>query len=91
MSCICHRTRKHLHFYKLYATMTVSLNKLGVYKMKDYKSYKAPEQANITRQTCYLIIAIVFASIAYTSNQEYEECINTGHKSIVLCGGGNAK
>lgn len=58
--------------------------------MRDYKNYAAPEQASITRQTCYLIIAIVFASIAYTSNQEYKECM-AGNKSIVLCGGGNNK
>jgi len=58
--------------------------------MNDYKYYKAPEPVNVIRQSTILLIAVIFAAIAYTSESDYQECMSW-NKSIALCGGGNNK
>ena len=55
---------------------------------QDMKHYKAQDGAYLTKIILWLAIAIIFAAIAYTSNQQYEECL-AGSQSVVLCGGGN--
>jgi len=55
---------------------------------QDMKHYKAQDGAYLTKTILWLVIAIIFATIAYTSNQQYEECL-AGSQSVVLCGGGN--
>ena len=56
---------------------------------QDMKHYnKAQDGAYLTKAILWLVIAIIFAVIAYTSNQQYEECL-AGGQSVVLCGGGN--
>ncbi len=57
---------------------------------RDMKHYKAQDGAMLTKSILWLVIAIIFAAIAYTSNQAYLECL-AGSKSVVLCGGGNSK
>ena len=57
---------------------------------QDMRHYKAQDGAYLTKTIGWLVIAIIFAAIAYTSNQQYEECF-AGSKSVVLCGGGNTK
>ncbi len=57
---------------------------------QDMKNYKAQDGAMLTKAILWLVIAIIFAAIAYTSNQQYEECF-AGSQSAVLCGGGNTK
>lgn len=57
---------------------------------QDMKHYKAQDGAYLTKTILWLVIAIIFAAIAYTSNQQYEECF-AGSQSVVLCGGGNTK
>jgi hypothetical protein len=37
-----------------------------------------------------LIVAAIFAAIAYMSERDYQECLS-GNNSVVLCGGGNTK
>lgn len=55
---------------------------------QDMKHYKAQDGAYLTKAITFLVIAIIFAAIAYISNQQYEECL-AGSQSVVLCGGGN--
>lgn len=57
---------------------------------QDIKHYKAQDGSCLTKTILWLVIAIIFAAIAYTSNQQYEECL-AGSQSVVLCGGGNTK
>jgi len=57
---------------------------------QDMKNYKAQDGAYLTKTILWLVIAIIFAVIAYTSNQQYEECL-AGSQSVALCGGGNTK
>ena len=57
---------------------------------QDMKHYKAQDGAYLTKTILLLVISIIFAAIAYTSNQQYEECL-AGSQSVVLCGGGNTK
>lgn len=56
----------------------------------DMKHYKAQDGAYLTKTITFLVISIIFAAIAYISNQQYEECL-VESKSVVLCGGGNTK
>ena len=56
----------------------------------DMKHYKAQDGEMLTKTIIWLIVAIIFAAIAYTSEQQYQECL-AGNQSVVLCGGGNAK
>lgn len=58
--------------------------------MKHYKAHDGEEATCLTKSILWLVIAIIFAAIAYTSNQQYEECF-AGSQSVVLCGGGNSK
>ena len=55
---------------------------------KDMRHYKAQDGAMLTKSALWLVIAIIFAAIAYTSEQQYQECL-AGSQSVVLCGGGN--
>ena len=57
---------------------------------QDMKHYKAQDGAYLTKAITWPVIAIIFAAIAYTSEQQYQECF-AGSQSIVLCGGGNTK
>jgi len=57
---------------------------------QDMKHYKAQDGAMLTKSILWLVIAVIFAAIAYTSNQQYEECL-VESKSVTLCGGGNFK
>ena len=57
---------------------------------QDMKHYKAQDCAYLTKTILWLVISIIFAAIAYTSSQQYEECL-AGSQSVVLCGGGNTK
>lgn len=57
---------------------------------QDMKHYKAQDGAMLTKTVLWLVIAIIFAAIAYTSEQQYQECF-AGSQSVVLCGGGNTK
>jgi len=57
---------------------------------QDMKHYKAQDGAYLIKAITFLVIAIIFAAIAYTSEQDYQECLKGG-QSIVLCGGGNSK
>lgn len=55
----------------------------------DYKNYRAPaEPAYILPLATWLVIAIIFAAIAYTSESDYQACMSEV-KSVALCGGGN--
>lgn len=58
--------------------------------MRDYKHYKAEDGAHLVKTITFLIIFAILAAIAYTSNQDYEECL-AGSRSVTLCGGGNTK
>lgn len=58
---------------------------------RDMKNYRSQEdEALFGKAIILLIIVIIFAAIAYTSNQQYEECL-VESKSVTLCGGGNTK
>ena len=56
----------------------------------DMKNYKAQDGAMLTKTISILMITLIIAAIAYTSEQEYQECL-AGNQSVVLCGGGNTK
>lgn len=56
----------------------------------DMKHYKATECAMLIKTITILIVSIIFATVAYMSEQDYQECL-AGNKSVVLCGGGNTK
>lgn len=58
--------------------------------MKDYKNYEAQDGAMTIKALTWLLVAIFFAAIAYTSTQQYEECM-AGNKSVAMCGGGNVR
>ena len=57
---------------------------------RDMKHYKAQDGAYLTKAVSILVITIIIAAIAYTSEQDYQECL-AGNQSVVLCGGGNNK
>ena len=57
---------------------------------QDMKHYKAQDGAYLTKALTWLVIAIILAAVAYTSERQYQECLS-GSQSVVLCGGGNAK
>lgn len=57
---------------------------------QDMKHYKAQDEALFIKTLTILAVAIIFATIAYTSEQDYQECL-AGSQSVVLCGGGNSK
>lgn len=57
---------------------------------QDMKHYKAQDGAYLTKSISILVITIIIAAIAYTSEQDYQECL-AGNQSIVLCGGGDTK
>lgn len=57
---------------------------------QDMKNYKAKDDAILAKTCIWLVIAIIIAAIAYTSEQQYQECLSGG-QSVVLCGGGNTK
>ncbi|WP_172592418.1 hypothetical protein [Nitrosomonas supralitoralis] len=53
----------------------------------DYKHYKAQDGAMTAKTLTILLVAVIFAAIAYTSNSDYEQCLEE-KKSVALCGGG---
>lgn len=57
---------------------------------QDMKHYKAQDGAMLTKTVITLICLAILAAIAYTSEQDYQECL-AGNQSIVLCGGGDTK
>lgn len=54
----------------------------------DYKHYKADDGAMTVKTSTFLLIALILAAIAYTSNSDYEQCMDE-KQSVTLCGGGN--
>lgn len=58
--------------------------------MRDYKNYEAQDGALFAKTLTWLIVAAVFAAVAYASESDYRECLNN-NQSVTLCGGGNTK
>ncbi|MBX9637177.1 MAG: hypothetical protein K2Q45_06465 [Nitrosomonas sp.] len=56
--------------------------------MRDFKSYEAPEEANLMRILVWLFFFGFLAALAWASNSDYSACM-AEVRSIYLCGGGN--
>lgn len=54
----------------------------------DYKHYKAADNAMVFKQLVWLLIGVISAAIAYTSQADYEKCMEQ-KQSVAICGGGN--
>lgn len=54
----------------------------------DYKHYKAADNAMVFKHLVWLLISVIFAAIAYTSQADYEKCMEQ-KQSVAICGGGN--
>lgn len=58
--------------------------------MRDYKNYEARDGALFAKTLTWLVVAAIFAAVAYVSESDYRECL-AGNQSVTLCGGGNTK
>lgn len=57
----------------------------------DYKDYRAQDDKAVFGKSLTVLLVVIFmTAIAYTSTQQYEECM-AGNKSVAMCGGGNLK
>lgn len=55
--------------------------------MRDFKSYEAPEAANLMKILSWLFFWIFMAALAWASNLDYSACM-AEVRSIYLCDGG---
>lgn len=54
----------------------------------DYKDYRAQDDKAVFGKSLTVLLVVIFmTAIAYTSTQQYEECM-AGNKSVAMCGGG---
>lgn len=58
--------------------------------MRDFKNYRAPEEANLMRIFTLLFFFLFLAVLAWASNSDYNSCM-AEINSIYLCGGGNTR
>ncbi|WP_293005857.1 hypothetical protein [Nitrosomonas sp.] len=57
-------------------------------KSRDWKFYEEPEGAHVLRISTFLLCALIFVAVAYTSTSDIKQCMEE-EQSVYLCGMGN--